>query len=112
MQVITKKEDNGVLVICLNGRLDANTSAGVEKQINDFINAGEARLIINFKGVDYISSAGLRVLVVTIKLLQGRNGKLVLSDLNERIYDVLKICGFTAIFNIKQSVSEALEEFA
>jgi len=55
MQVITKKEDNGVLVICLNGRLDANTSAGVEKQINDFINAGEARLIINFKGVDYIN---------------------------------------------------------
>ena len=112
MQVITQKDAKGVLVIDLKGRLDANTSPGVEKQITDFINTGEVRLIINFQGVDYISSAGLRVLVATVKRLPGPDGKLVLSELNERIYEVLNVCGFTTIFTIKRNVSEALAEFA
>lgn len=112
MQLITKKQSNGVMIIYLNGRLDTTTSAGVQKQINELIDAGETQLILNFKDLDYISSAGLRILIATIKLLQQRQGQLVLSAIKERIYEILDIAGFTAIFNIKNSDAEALTEFA
>lgn len=112
MQVTTYKRNSDIVVVSLSGRLDTTTSAGVEKQLHDLIEDGENRLIINFKELVYISSAGLRVLIATIKRLQEKQGKLVLSDLNERVYEVLNIAGFTTIFTIKPTESEALTEFA
>ena len=111
MEITTEIKANEILVIYLNGRLDATTSAGLQKEISQIIEAGKIKILINFAQLDYISSAGLRVLITTVKLLQVKNGKLFLSNMNSMTYDVLKVSGFTKILNICDSEQEALASF-
>jgi len=111
MEITTKKQENGVLVIYLNGRLDATTSTGLQKEINQLIESGETKILINFEKLGYISSAGLRVLITTVKLLKSKQGKLVLSNMSSIIFDVLKVSGFTKVLNIYDSEEEALATY-
>jgi len=111
MEITTEKKADGVLVIYLNGRLDAGTAGGLQQEISQLVQDGEERLLINFENLDYISSAGLRVLITTVKLLKSRQGKLVLSSMSSSIFEVLKISGFTAIFNICDTEEQALAAF-
>ncbi len=111
MEITTKKNNNGVLIINLNGRLDATTSNGLQSKIAQQIDAGEDKLLINFEQLVYISSAGLRVLITALKLLQAKQGKLLLSNMNKDILNVLKISGFTQILTIKDTEEQALAEF-
>jgi len=111
METTTEKKGDNVLVIYLNGRLDASTAGGLQQEINTLVNGGEEKLLINFEKLDYISSAGLRVLITTVKLLKSKQGKLVLAGMSGSIFEVLKISGFTAIFNIFDTEEEALATF-
>lgn len=111
MEITTEPKDNNILVIYLNGRLDATTSGGLQKEINQLIEADNIKILINFEKLDYISSAGLRVLITTVKLLQVKQGKLLLSNMNSMIFDVLKISGFTKILTICDSQQQALAAF-
>jgi len=111
MKITTTTKDCGTLIIYLNGRLDANTSPELQQDIKNIIESGETQLLINFQGIEYVSSAGLRVLITTIKLLKLKQGKLVLSNLSPAIFEVLKIAGFATIFTICETEQEALSKF-
>ena len=105
-----KAEKRGdVRVIGLRGRLDANTSPVLEKRILVFLDQGENRLVFDFSELIYISSLGLRVLIVVAKNLQKVNGRLGLAALNENIYEIFKIAGFTSVFSIYPTLEEAVE---
>ena len=110
MQILIKKT-NDVTVLAFEGRLDTQTSPDAQQQLTRLIEAGEKRFIVDFEKLDYISSAGLRVLLVAAKQLKGIDGELRICSLNEVVGEVFDISGFTTIFKIFGSEPEALDGF-
>ena len=93
-------EKNGEdLKIIVEGRIDANTSNEFMNKINENL-AGAKNVVIDFEKVEYISSAGLRVLLSTEKTMKGQ-GKLTLIHVNDVVMEVLNITGFVDILNIE-----------
>ena len=110
MEVVERKQ-NGICILGLLGRLDSNTSPEFEKKIFEVIEDGTKSVIVDFESLDYISSAGLRVLLKATKQLKRSDGKIVLCSMKEYIKEVFEIAGFVSIFPIVSSVGEAVEEF-
>lgn len=83
------------------GRLDSSTAAATEKNLLALL-AGEVHTIeIDMSQLDYISSAGLRVLLVSAKAAKAKGGKVVLSGLKPQILEVIKISGFDRIISVQ-----------
>lgn len=99
------------LIVSIKGRLDAISSPTAEKHVFELINEGANKLILNLGGVDYLSSAGMRMLLSTTKKLKGQSGKLVLCAVTPNVMDVLKISGFDHVLDIVQTQEEALNKF-
>lgn len=107
-----KEEQRGDLIILrLKGRLDAISSPGIEKQVFDNINNGWHNMLFDFREVDYLSSAGMRMLLSTTRKLKTLSGKLVVSNVNVNVMDVLKMSGFDHVLEIVQNEEEALNKF-
>ena len=96
---INIEKTNGATVIALEGRLDTTTAPELEKAIND---EGEVlkSLVLDFKGVDYISSAGLRVLLTAQKKMNVQ-GSMELTNVSEAVMDIFEMTGFADILVIK-----------
>jgi anti-sigma B factor antagonist len=96
---INIKNENGVTLIALEGRLDTTTAPELEKAIND---EGEAlkSLVLDFGGVDYISSAGLRVLLTAQKKMNVQ-GSMELTNVSDAVMDIFEMTGFADILVIK-----------
>ena len=87
------------LVLEITGRLDTITAPALDKTINE--NLGEIKsLILDFKNLEYISSAGLRVLLSTQKKIQ-QKGTMKLKNVREEVMDVFEITGFADILSIE-----------
>ncbi len=105
---VEHESKDGIDIIFLKGRIDAQSAPGVNQEIVTVLEGGGNKILIDCKGLDYISSAGLRVLITVAKKLKATQGRLVLCNLGEKIYEVFEISGFTAIFEICASQEEAL----
>lgn len=103
---ITQKKQNEKLIITLNGRLDANTAGSLEQALVPLIKSGEKEFVLDMDKLEYISSAGLRVLLMCMKMLRKQDGKMVLAGMKEFIKEVFDIAGFTPIFEIVDSVED------
>ena len=95
---ITKTAENGVLRIALEGRLDTNTAPQLEAELKTSL-SGITELELDFSGLEYISSAGLRVLLAAQKTMS-RQGKMTIRNVNETIMEVFEITGFVEILTI------------
>ncbi|MDH3651321.1 MAG: STAS domain-containing protein, partial [Saprospiraceae bacterium] len=93
------------------GDLNANTCGDAETRLNQLILGGNTKLIVNLDNLNYISSAGLRVFLITNKLIKKNEGALRLCCLNDTVKEVFEISGFQMIFDIFRSEEEALENF-
>lgn len=109
MTIQTTKEANA-MVLTIAGRMDAVTAPDYEKTLNELITAGELAFVIDFHGLDYISSAGLRALLATAKLLKNKGGQILLANVLGTAREVFDISGFGTIFKIKESVADALAD--
>ena len=96
---LSKNVNGEKLVIALTGRLDTTTAPQLEAEIKNSAD-GMSELVLNFKALDYISSAGLRVLLAAQKRM-AKQGKLVITDVSEDIMEVFDITGFTDILTIE-----------
>jgi anti-anti-sigma factor len=105
---ISKRKEKDVLVISLKGRLDAVTSPVLEKDLTDLMAGGERFLVLDLGDLEYISSAGLRSILVVVKRLKEKQGKLVLASLKSVVREVFEIAGFSAIIPIFESVDSAI----
>lgn len=105
---IVKRKEKDALVVSLKGRLDAVTSPVLEKDLTELMAGAENTLVVDLGDLDYISSAGLRVLLATTKKLKGKQGKLLLASLKNVVKEVFEISGFSAIIPIYDSVDAAL----
>ncbi len=99
-------------VIKVTGRIDSATSPQLAEAINRINDQGRYKLVIDFTDVSFISSAGLRVLIATLKNCRRYNrGDLVLASMQENIHSVFDLAGFTSIFKIHDDVLSAVGSF-
>ena len=107
-----KEEKKGdVLVLRLRGRLDAISSPSAEKKVFESINSGMVKLLIDFSGVSYLSSAGMRMLLSVSKKLKTLSGKLVICSISSNVMDVLKMSGFDHVLEIAATENDGLNRF-
>ena len=108
---ITMEQKEAIRIFKLNGRLDSNTSQGFEEKIFEAISDGSISMIVDFKDIDYISSAGLRVILKATKALKREDGKIMLCSMQDYVKEVFEIAGFDAFLPIVSSMDEALNAF-
>ncbi|MFO7445572.1 MAG: STAS domain-containing protein [Ignavibacteriaceae bacterium] len=106
MQISIETKDN-YTIITPEGKLDSVTSQELEEKITILINENKNNLLINFEKLNYISSAGLRVLLIAAKKTKAISGEVRLSSLNPQIKDVFNISGFSSLFKIYDTAAEA-----
>jgi anti-anti-sigma factor len=99
MELREAKED-GVTILAMSGRLDGASAPTVEEKVLALIDGGADRLVIDCAGLEYISSAGLRVLLIAAKRLAPPRGKLALAALRTQVREVLDVAGFSSLFAI------------
>ncbi len=104
-----KEEKRGeVKIVSLHGRLDASATKGLEQRLLSIIDEGGRRLVLDLADLSYISSMGLRVLILLAKNLQKTKGSLALAALSNPVSDIFEIAGFTSIFSIYRTCDEAV----
>lgn len=104
-----KKEKKGkATLFFLEGRLDSTTSVDVEKEILDSITDGNSDIILDLAALDYISSAGIRVLVHCHKELEKKEGHIYLSAVPRPIENILYITGFLPYFKVFEGTNQAI----
>ena len=106
---IKKEKIGDFSVLKIKGRVDTIHSSALEGEVNQVFDSGEKNLIFNCSGMDYISSSGLRVFLVTQKKVIPLKGKLYLSNLQPAIQEIFRISGFSNLFRIFETQEEALE---
>ena len=106
MQFSTRTS-NDVHIVAIAGSLDSTTSPEAQKSLDKVV-AGAKKVVLDFSQLDYISSAGLRVLLGAAKQLRSSGGKLGMFGLNQSVREVFEISGFSTILSVYQSEAEAL----
>ena len=96
---IDKQLNGSELTLTLNGRLDTTTAPELETAIKENI-AGVTNLVMDFAGLEYLSSAGLRVILSAQKTMN-KQGEMVIRNVNETINEVFEITGFIDILTIE-----------
>lgn len=96
------------LVIAPRGRVDSVSSGELERHVVSRLDGGARRVVIDLAGVEYISSAGLRVLLVAAKRLKPPQGVLVLCGLGPSVRTVLELAGFMSLFTVEPAREQAL----
>ena len=110
---ISETKQGPVVTLSLKGRLDSSTSKLLEETLLNLINNAKERLfVIDCEHLDYISSAGLRVLLMAAKILKSENGKIVLAALKDHLKEIFEITGFQGIFPIFQNQEEAVKNIS
>jgi anti-anti-sigma factor len=103
-----QEQAGDVVIVKLSGRLDSNTAPPAEESFTRLLAGGPLRLAIDMSNLEYISSAGLRVLLVVAKKLQQAKGKVVLFGLVHNVREVFQISGFDRIFTIQPDIAAAV----
>jgi anti-anti-sigma factor len=109
---IHNREESGVLIIKIDGRMDAANAPAAEGEINKALEGDQNRLLFDLSGLDYLSSGGLRVILGAAKEIKRREGKVALAALKEYVYEIFEISGFNAMIPIKDTVEEGLKDLA
>jgi anti-anti-sigma factor len=108
MEIIKTGKENNALVFKVNGRMDALTAPEFEKTVSLWIDEGEKCFVVDLSALEYISSAGLRNILVIAKKLKAINGKILLAAMEESVNEVFTISGFNSIIPIHDTVQAAI----
>ncbi len=96
---INKNLNGNELTITLEGRLDTSTAPQLESELNQSI-GGIEKLVFDFAGLEYLSSAGLRVLLGAQKIMN-KQGEMIVRNVNETIMEIFEVTGFCDVLIIK-----------
>ncbi|HPG31935.1 MAG TPA: STAS domain-containing protein [bacterium] len=102
------KEDKGVTIVSVNGRIDSYTYNIFENEVYTNIDIGQQKMILDFTDVSYISSQGLRTLVTALKKAKAQSGFIKLCGLNESVLKILKVSGLDKALAIFPDADTAL----
>ena len=107
----TVDEFGDVRAVRITGNLDTQTSAVAQEQLTQLIDNGAKKVLLDFENLNYISSSGLRMLLVAFKRLEGTSGQLRICNPNTMVREVFETSGFLEIFSVHTSQAEALDGF-
>lgn len=105
---IQQDQHHQITILAPQGRLDSFTTSDLEQHLIRLLDQGTTCLLVDFVHLDYISSAGLRVLLMVAKRIKAMNGTLALCTMRGNIREVFEMSGFDRIFTIYVSREEAL----
>jgi stage II sporulation protein AA (anti-sigma F factor antagonist) len=110
MNIESKKED-GILTVSVDGKIDGASSPELENRLVAWLDEGETKVILDLQEVYYISSAGLRVVLMGAKRLQNK-GRLVLAGLKPEVKEIFEMAGFDTILDFYNLPAEAKDSLA
>jgi anti-sigma B factor antagonist len=107
----TRKHDD-IVLLDLNGFLDAHTSVELEKKFEELLAQSSNKIVVNFQKLSYISSAGLGVFMAFIENARNNAGDIKLCGMSDKIYNIFDMLGFPILFEIYREENTALDKFA
>ena len=107
IEVAEEREANA-LVLIPEGRIDSGNARAFESIVTERISGGEHQIIVDFSRLEFISSSGLRVLLIAAKTLKIHKGAIALCSMKDHIKEVFQISGFDRIIPIRESRAEAM----
>ncbi|MEI6890424.1 MAG: STAS domain-containing protein [Bacteroidales bacterium] len=110
MELIEKNTEK-CIIIGIKGRLDTINYSILEKRLMELLDQNVTKIMVNCSQMDYVSSSGLRILLMALKRITMVKGKFVLCSLQENIREIFEISGFTSIFEIYPNEEDALNAF-
>jgi anti-anti-sigma factor len=107
---IEKVEREGIVCLKIDGRLDAKTAFDAEARVKEVLGEGRRQLLFDLSGMDYISSAGLRVILMAVKALRSKKGQVVLCGLTPYVKEIFDVSNFSSIIPIADTVETGLQQ--
>lgn len=111
IEVNVTETANAVTLVEVNGRVDSMNANQFRAGLIDQINNGNVQLVLDLSNVDYMSSAGLREIIATLKKAKKEKGDLRLVQPSKRVLDVLEMAGLQTIFRIYATQDEAIRSY-
>jgi len=108
---MTVRNSGEITIVHIEGMLDGASSPAAQTVLENLIAEGATKILFNFELLSFISSAGLRTLLIAAKELQRRAGELRVCNPNESVLEVFEISGFNSIIAVSMTEPEALESF-
>ncbi len=105
-------ERGDISVINLKGYLDAHTAPSLENNFSQLIDSNRFKIVVNFKDLAYISSAGLGVFMAYIEKIRENNGDIKLAGMSDKVYNIFDLLGFPLLYEIFKTEEEAIEKFS
>lgn len=105
---IKTKTDQGVTIVTVSGNIDSTSAPQAQGTILPLI-VPDCRMALDMSNCKYVSSAGLRVLLMIAKLLATKGGQCVLIGVSDEIKDVMEMTGFASFFNMYDTLPNAIE---
>ena len=106
----TTERDNGVLTVKVQGRVDGTNANEFQEEIRAALEDGDKAVLLDMAELSYISSAGLRSVLMIAKMMEKSNKPFMIHSLSAPIQDVFEISGFDKIINISDSPEQALKQ--
>ena len=106
---ITSQRTDGALIVSAEGRVDGANARKFQKAVENVISDGDGAVVLDMESLSYISSAGLRSILLIAKGLQKRSSKFAVCSLQDPIREVFRIVGFDKIVSIYDSKGEAVK---
>ncbi|WP_170787684.1 STAS domain-containing protein [Ruegeria lacuscaerulensis] len=108
---LERKHFAGIDMVYINGRMVSTTSWQVGELMNDLIENGSTKMLLNLQDVEYVSSAGLRSILVAAKLIQSNDGELRICSAREDVAKILEMSGFDSLISLHADEAEAVAAF-
>lgn len=109
--ILDRKTTDMAEILYLKGFLDAHTAPQLEAALGGIVQNGKYHIVVNFRDLDYISSAGLGVFMVFIEEVRDNQGDIKLVGMTPKVFTVFDLLGFPMLFDILDSEAEALSKF-
>jgi anti-sigma B factor antagonist len=103
--------DGDLTIIEIAGYLDAHTAVSLEQFIGREIEKGNYKFIIDFAGLEYISSAGLGVFMSHIEAVRKKGGDIKMCKMQDKVYSIFDLLGFHVLYDICKEMDEAKDKF-
>ena len=105
---ISESKQGNVTILKAQGKLDATSSPELDKRLASLVESGIRQIVLDLAGLDYVSSAGLRVFLSAAKRLKQAQGKLALANPSAQVQQIFDIAGFASIMPIFKTLNEAV----
>jgi len=108
---VDRKEKDAVTCLYIKGYLDAHTAPTFEESLQQVVDEKQYKIVVNFKDLKYISSAGLGVLMGFIENIRANSGDIKLTNMIPRVYKVFDLLGFPNLYEIFDTEEEAIKKY-